>query len=120
MNKAVPMLRIFDEAKAKAFYVDFLGFEVDWEHRFQPGGPIYFQVRRDEVLFHLTEHHGDGTPGSHVFVNMAGVDEFHQELLSRDDGHHHVPAIADMEWGVRSFVMIDPFNNRISFNQYLR
>ena len=29
-----PILRIFDEAKAKEFYVDFLGFSVDWEHRY--------------------------------------------------------------------------------------
>ncbi len=26
----IPILRIFDEAKARAFYVDFLGFTVDW------------------------------------------------------------------------------------------
>lgn len=28
------LLRIFDVAKAKEFYVGFLGFTVDWEHRF--------------------------------------------------------------------------------------
>jgi catechol 2,3-dioxygenase-like lactoylglutathione lyase family enzyme len=32
----IPILRIFDEAKARAFYVDWLGFKVDWEHRFEP------------------------------------------------------------------------------------
>ena len=36
-GKATPILRIFDEAKAKEFYVAFLGFKVDWEHRFEPG-----------------------------------------------------------------------------------
>ena len=29
-----PILRIFDIAKAREFYLDFLGFAVDWEHRF--------------------------------------------------------------------------------------
>ena len=33
-GKTTPILRIFDEAKAREFYVDFLGFKVDWEHRF--------------------------------------------------------------------------------------
>jgi catechol 2,3-dioxygenase-like lactoylglutathione lyase family enzyme len=37
LGKTTPILRIFDEAKAREFYVDFLGFKVDWEHRFEPG-----------------------------------------------------------------------------------
>ena len=28
-TKTVPMMRIFDVAKAKEFHVDFLGFQVD-------------------------------------------------------------------------------------------
>jgi catechol 2,3-dioxygenase-like lactoylglutathione lyase family enzyme len=36
-GKTTPILRIFDEAKAKEFYVEFLGFRVDWEHRFRRG-----------------------------------------------------------------------------------
>jgi catechol 2,3-dioxygenase-like lactoylglutathione lyase family enzyme len=27
-GKAIPILRIFDEARAREFYVDFLGFQV--------------------------------------------------------------------------------------------
>jgi len=30
-----PVLRIFDVEKAKDFYFGFLGFSVDWEHRFE-------------------------------------------------------------------------------------
>jgi catechol 2,3-dioxygenase-like lactoylglutathione lyase family enzyme len=30
-GKTTPILRIFDEAKAREFYVDFLGFRVDWD-----------------------------------------------------------------------------------------
>ena len=29
-NQTVPILRSFDEAKAREFYVDYLGFKVDW------------------------------------------------------------------------------------------
>jgi len=28
---------MLDEGKAKSFNVDYLGFEVDWEHRFHDG-----------------------------------------------------------------------------------
>jgi catechol 2,3-dioxygenase-like lactoylglutathione lyase family enzyme len=40
-GRTTPILRIFDEAKAKEFYVDFLGFKVDWEHRFEETLPLY-------------------------------------------------------------------------------
>lgn len=36
-GKTTPILRIFNECKAKEFYVDFLGFTLDWEHRFERG-----------------------------------------------------------------------------------
>ena len=39
-----PILRIFDEAKAREFYVEFLGFTVDWEHRFEPDLPLHASV----------------------------------------------------------------------------
>ncbi|MFP3560523.1 glyoxalase superfamily protein, partial [Paraburkholderia sp. SIMBA_049] len=38
---AVPIIRIFSEDKAREFYVDFLGFSVDWEHRFGDNFPLY-------------------------------------------------------------------------------
>jgi hypothetical protein len=41
LGAPVPVIRIFDETKARAFYLDFLGFTVDWEHRFDESAPIY-------------------------------------------------------------------------------
>jgi len=58
LGQTTPILRIFDEAKAKEFYVDFLGFKVDWEHRFEPGLPLYLQVSRGDCVLHLSEHSG--------------------------------------------------------------
>ncbi len=50
LSGITPILRIFDEAKAREFYVDFLGFSVDWEHRFGDNFPQYMQVSRDKCL----------------------------------------------------------------------
>ncbi|RYE32039.1 MAG: VOC family protein, partial [Hyphomicrobiales bacterium] len=44
LQMGIPILRIFDEAKAKEFYLDFLGFTMDWDHRFGPNMPLYMQV----------------------------------------------------------------------------
>jgi Glyoxalase superfamily protein len=54
--RTVPILRIFDVAKAKEFYVGFLGLQVDWEHRFGPDAPVYTQVSRGDLVLHLSEH----------------------------------------------------------------
>lgn len=35
-DRVIPILRIFDVEKARAFYVDYLGMKVDFEHRFEP------------------------------------------------------------------------------------
>ncbi|MBA53924.1 MAG: bleomycin resistance family protein [Pseudomonadales bacterium] len=62
--QTIPIIRIFDEERAREFYLGFLGMTVDWEHRFDPEAPIYMQVSKGNMVFHLSEHSGDCTPGS--------------------------------------------------------
>jgi catechol 2,3-dioxygenase-like lactoylglutathione lyase family enzyme len=119
LEKAIPVLRIFDEAKAREFYVDFLGFKVDWEHRFEPGMPLYMQVSRGDFLLHLTEHHGDACPGSAVFVRMSGIKEFHAELTAKKYGYAK-PGLVNTPWKTREVSVKDPFGNRLSFNELNR
>lgn len=54
LRKTTPILRSFDEAKARAFYLDFLGFKVVFEHRFGPGLPLYMGVARGDCALHLS------------------------------------------------------------------
>lgn len=108
-----PVLRMFDTAKAKEFYLGFLGFALDWEHRFAPDLPLYFQVSRNGLVLHLSEHHGDGSPGIVVFVAMHGIEAFHAEITARNYGYMR-PGIQEVDWG-REMTVIDPFVNRIRF-----
>jgi catechol 2,3-dioxygenase-like lactoylglutathione lyase family enzyme len=113
----VPIIRIFDVKKAKEFYCDFLGFKVDWEHRFEPELPLYMQISRGDLRLHLSEHHGDGSPGVHIFVEMTGVEELHREVTAK--GYRFLkPGLNDEFYGARSMNVIDPFGNRIAFNEY--
>ena len=54
-QRVMPTLRMTDYARSKQFYVDGLGFQVDWEHRFEPTFPVFAQVSRDGMAFFLTE-----------------------------------------------------------------
>ena len=114
-EQTIPILRIFDVAKARAFYVGYLGFTVDWEHRFEPTMPLYMQVSRAGLVLHLSEHHGDGTPGTVVFVRMRGLREFHAALIASDDGYLR-PGISDDELGL-NLDLLDPFGNRLRLNE---
>lgn len=113
LDDAIPILRIFDETKAREFYLGFLGFGVDWEHRFADKSPLYMQVSRDGFRLHLSEHHGDASPGARIFVTMQGIDALHAEFSAKNYKYNR-PGIDTVDWG-REITAHDPFGNRITF-----
>jgi len=113
-GNTTPILRIFDEAKAKEFYLDFLGFVIDWEHRFEPGLPLYMQVSRGECVLHLSEHHGDCCPGASLRIETDDIDALHSELTSREYEHAR-PSIESTPWRTRELSVHDPFGNKLTF-----
>ena len=114
--KTIPLLRIFSVEKAREFYLDYLGCTADWEHRFELALPLYMQVSRNGLTLHLTEHHGDCTPGAKVFVEMTGVAELHAELAAK--GYNYLrPGLERAPWGATTFTLTDPFMNRILFSE---
>ena len=115
-QRIIPILRIFDEAKAKEFYVGFLGFTVDWEHRFEENFPLFMQVSRGNLIFHLSEHHGDASPGSAVTVSMTGIDEYHREVIAKKYTYGR-PGVETTPWKSRTMTVHDPFGNRIHFDE---
>jgi uncharacterized glyoxalase superfamily protein PhnB len=116
MLQTIPLLRIFDPQLAKDFYGGFLGFDIDWEHRFDERAPLYMQVSRAGCVLHLTQHHGDCCPGSTVFVWMTGIDEFHAEITSKGYPFNR-PGIERTFYDSKCVEVIDPFGNRIRFNE---
>src|ERR1700744_4513615 len=113
---AVPVFRIFSLDKAQEFSLDFLGFTVDWEHRFEADAPVYMQISRNGVTIRLSEHHGDGTPGSVAYVHTTGVRELQRELIDKRYRHMR-PGLQEQEWGMIEVTVVDPFNNRITFGE---
>lgn len=109
----VPILRIFSEPLAREFYLDFLGFKQRWEHRFEPGLPLYTEIARDDLVLHLSEHYGDGTPGSAVFLPMQGIRQWQQSLLARQAAFCR-PGVQNQPWGL-TMDMVDPFGNQLRF-----
>lgn len=110
----VPILRSFDAGKAIEFYVGFLGMTRDWEHRFAPDAPLYMQLSRDGFVVHVSEHHGDATPGSRIRVEIADVEALHAELSARRYANNR-PGLERPDWGGLELTVTDPASNRITF-----
>jgi catechol 2,3-dioxygenase-like lactoylglutathione lyase family enzyme len=115
-KRVVPIFRIFSLEKAREFYLDFLGCKVDWDHRFAPDAPVYMRVSRGDLVLHLSEHHGDGTPGSIAYVYMTGVADLHRELIEKQYRYNR-PGLQQQDWGMTELTVTDPFNNRITFGE---
>jgi uncharacterized glyoxalase superfamily protein PhnB len=114
LGKTTPILRIFDEPKAREFYLDYLGFGIVFEHRFEPGLPLYMGIARDGCSLHLSEHHGDASPGAALRIEVGAIDALHAELVAKAYRHAQ-PHIEAMPWGTRDMTIVDPFGNRLTF-----
>jgi hypothetical protein len=110
----IPVLRILDEAKAKEFYIDWLGFTIDWEHRFGENFPLYMQVSRDGITIQLTEHYGDCIPGSRIRVLIKDLEKYNRELKEKDY-RYYKPGTKKTEWNTTEMSLLDPFGNHIVF-----
>jgi catechol 2,3-dioxygenase-like lactoylglutathione lyase family enzyme len=123
MSVIKPILRIFDYDKAVEFYVKWLGFKIDWEHEFEPGTtPKYMQVSLRDIILHLSEHHGDGSPGSHINIDdFTGLAAYNKELNKKKYKYGR-PGLEIPEWNEKSINMTvhDPFGNRLTFGEEIR
>lgn len=44
IQRVVPALRITNYERSREFYLDQLGFILEWEHRFEPKFPVFMSV----------------------------------------------------------------------------
>ncbi|MEU7305209.1 glyoxalase superfamily protein [Streptomyces sp. NPDC007206] len=116
ISPAVPVLRVMSVAQVLPFYLDYLGFTLDWEHRFAPGLPLYVQVSRSAAVLHLSEHHGDGSPHGVAWFPVRDVSALHEELLARPNAPMR-PGIDLDAPGGPTMQVTDPNGNILRFAQ---
>jgi len=115
-TQVVPILRIFDVAKAREFYTDFLRFKADWEHRFDDDAPLYMQIQPRRSGASLVgaswrQHAGFGRLCPHDGDRPAPRRSRRAALQVQPAGN---PRSA---LGTREMSVIDLFGNRIRFAQ---
>ncbi|WP_339252441.1 glyoxalase superfamily protein [Sporosarcina sp. FSL W8-0480] len=109
-----PIFRIFDFEKAKEFYLDYLGFQLDWQHQFGDNMPHYIQISMNDIILHLSEHHGDASPGGSIRIKTHNVENYHDHLSQK--GYRYAnPGLEKTPWKTIEFYVLDPFSNKIIF-----
>ena len=115
LGTVTPVLRSFDAARTRAFYLDFLGFELVFEHRFEPGMPLYMGVRSGDCTLHLSEHYGDGAPGSSVRIACDDVTAYATMLRERGFENARPGEPQRTPWHTLEIGIHDPSHNRLTF-----
>lgn len=111
----IPQLRMLSAERSLPYYVGQLGFSIDWEHRFEPGYPLFVQLTRAGQTIFLSEHSGDCEPGGAVYFLVPDVDQLYLAISARGavPGRGHAPR--DTPWGTREMLLYDPDGNRLRF-----
>lgn len=120
----IPVLRVFEAGTALRFYVEFLGFDLDFGGPNGGQGTSWFgQVSRATTTLHLAEAAYDPGPGATVFVWLDGIDELWRRLNERRaevpvwGPAVWTPEVEDAQWGGRVLTLPDPFGNHLRFSE---
>ncbi len=111
-----PVFGIRSYAEAIDYYVDWLGFNLDWEWREAPGEPAIVSISRDGITIGLNESR-DVAPGAWLQVDVADVQALADEWNGRRAGSAEVVGGVPYEGSVIN--LVDPFGNRINIQQML-
>lgn len=77
LGGAAPIFRVEDLSASLRYFVDQLGFSIDWDYR-----PYIASVTRDRCCIFLSQ--GDqGHPGAWTWIGVGDAELLHTELRSR-------------------------------------
>ena len=113
-QRVFPQLRMTDWRRTQLFYVDGLGFKIDWEHRFEPGFPVFAQLTREGLSLFLSEHAGDCQVGGAAYFVVDDVDALYGNILK--NGVKVAEPPTDAPWGAREMTVKDPDGNTLRFS----
>lgn len=92
-----------------AFYVDLFGFRVD---RVLEAGAL-LRAGGAELALVLRQV----TEPAQGYLYVSGVDELHDKAVAA--GHPITQELTNRPWGLRDFVVLDPFGNQVHVGEWI-
>lgn len=100
--QAVPILRVLDVDASLPWWTR-LGFAEEFRHVFEPGLPRFVGVVRDGCRVYLSEHSGDASGPSLLYLWVPDVDRIAADLGAE---------VEQVPWA-RECEVTDPDGNRV-------
>lgn len=115
LTSSIPVLRVADYPRARAFWIQTMGFSQGEE-----GGdpPRFGMFHRGGATVYVDAWHGADdppSPGWRAYMHTGDVDALAQELAER--GYDGAEGPRDTVYGMRELVVTDPDGNRVCFGQ---
>lgn len=108
-----PAFKISGYDQAVAHYVDWLGFNLDWEWRAEPDAPVIISVSRDNLSLFLNEE--EAAEGVWLRVSVVGLEQLVAEWNKRRP--EAVELILEQPYEIPTAYIADPFGNGLALQE---
>ena len=112
IDNIVPVLSVGSYEETVSHYVEWLGFNVDWEYREQQL-PFVISITRDGFSFMLAE--SETSTGSWTTIYVSDLDAMSEELNSRRSNSVKIELYPPND--IAQIHVIDPWKNLLVFEQ---
>ena len=109
-----PAFRIHDSEQAIAHYVDWLGFNLDFEWRAEHGAPTIMSVSRDSLSLFLNED-ASVSEKSWLRVSVTELAELVAEWNAKRPGSLEI--ISEQPYEIPTVYVADPFGNGLAIQE---
>ena len=117
LHRTISTLRVSDARASEELFCGKLGFHKTWEYDPGDGYPVFIEVTRDSVSFHLSEHEGDGPMGIQVYVSVSDALALYDEFTAK--GVVTISEPSEAAWGELIFELQDLDGNTLRFGSLL-
>ena len=117
LRSAIPVLRVADYARAKAFYTEKLGFKVGEEGGEPPGFGIYHRGAAEIFIDSWRGADERKHDGWRAYLHVTDAQAMLEELTAA--GVTIAKGPVDTSYGLREVEIDDPDGNRLCFGQIL-
>ena len=118
LESSIPVLRMLDESLTRDFYLAYLGYEIDWEHRFgeDETSPLYMQIHRGDSVIHLNGHADEDSSICEVRIPVRNLQSFCDYLCTKEKANEKLE-IVDPRYEGRptDLNLLDPTGNHLVF-----
>ena len=112
IDNIVPVLSVGSYEETVSHYVEWLGFNVDWEYREQQL-PFVISITRDGFSFMLAE--SETSTGSWTTIYVSDLDAMSEELNSRRSNSVKIELYPPND--IAQIHVTDPWKNLLVFEQ---